>query len=65
MSYVSFALTRIILHLLSIKQGPTVRRVMWRLIGIVAFVLSGEEISYGQRIISLGELNVINQYNIQ
>jgi len=63
---VSFAITGILLLLLSFKVNKSLQRVVYLLIGISAIFIAGEEISWGQRLISLpSSLSFIKESNLQ
>jgi len=62
---VSYAITGILLLLLSCRQGPGLRRVVWAIIGMSALVIACDEISWGQRIIGIGAPSFIKENNLQ
>ena len=62
---VCFFMTAVLLLLLSIKQGPYLPRIIWGIIGVIAFLIAGEEISWGQRIFNIETPTVIKELNFQ
>lgn len=62
---VCFGLAGIILLALSLLRAKKLRRLIWMLIGVVAIIIAGEEISWGQRIFYVGTPDVLAKYNVQ
>ena len=63
---VSYAITGILLLFLSFRVKTSLPRVLYILIGISAILIAGEEISWGQRIISLpSSISFIKEHNLQ
>lgn len=61
----SFGLAGVILLALSFRRGPKVRKFMWAFIGVVALVIAAEEISWGQRILSVKTPEALIGHNMQ
>lgn len=63
---VNYAITGILLLFLSFRAKKSSQRVIYILIGILAILIAGEEISWGQRIISLpSSFSFIKENNLQ
>ena len=62
---VSFGLAGVILLILAFKSGAKMRKFIWLLIGVVALIIAAEEISWGQRILSIKTPDSLSVHNIQ
>ncbi len=67
---VAYALTSLILAFLAWKHAAGVKRLLWSLMALVLFLLSAEEISWGQRVFhfhtpkNLVDLNLQSEMNL-
>ena len=62
---VSFALSGSLMVMLSFKCGTRLQKLTWVLIGIGSIVVAAEEISWGQRILSITPPDSIRRINLQ
>ena len=60
-----YGLAVIVLAILVGTGGTKLQKLSWSLIGIVAFFIAGEEISWGQRILNFDTPHILLKYNIQ
>lgn len=63
---VNYAISGILLLFLSFRVKTSLPRILYLLIGISAILIAGEEISWGERLISLpSSISFIKEYNLQ
>lgn len=60
-----YCLTALAMFFLVVKHGTSLQKISWFLVGLVAFFVAGEEISWGQRIINFDTPEIIASINMQ
>ena len=64
-TFVCFEIAGGFFFLLASKNGPYFRKIMWGTMGVVALLIAGEEISWGQRIFGISTPEFFLKTNIQ